>query len=549
MKISLCSIGKMENNYIKEYVQYYIDKGVDKIFLYDNNDVDGEHFEDIIQEYIDDGYVEIINYRGFKICQLKAYQDCYDKHNKEYDWMMFFDCDEFIAHKDYKTTKDFLSDEKFKNYDMIHINWLIFDDNGMIGDETDEMSVLKRFTKPRLPINFTKSIKYPENFHIKSIIRGGLEKVEWKATPHTPSNKIKCCNADGKECSSTSPFCPYGDFTAYLKHFSTKTIKEWLENKMVRGFPDQNAERAKLNTSLSLFFKINKKTKEKEEFIEKWNEDRKKGVPIIKIYTDTKMDDKLDIFINTIQDIDCPNNKIYKLLCLGDTKLNNKYDNDVLYDNTNDNISSYNKIICEFSGLYWVWKNYEMKDYVGFCQYRKRFRFGENVPDIDEIFKKHDAMIAFPIKVTNIIRQYNKCHNIFDLIKIKEIIIKNFPQYSKAMADTFLSDKLYPCNIFIMKKDDFKECCDFIWSVIKIYLEQEKITSYEDCVKRVENNKEDYLKNYKTYEQNGTVEYQARFVAYLIERLTNIFIRYKFKNPYLCGVDETIMKYKTKVFK
>ena len=37
-KICICTLGKEENRYIREYVQHYKDYGVDKIYLYDNND-------------------------------------------------------------------------------------------------------------------------------------------------------------------------------------------------------------------------------------------------------------------------------------------------------------------------------------------------------------------------------------------------------------------------------------------------------------------------------------------------------------------------------
>ena len=47
-KICICTVGKMENKYIKEFVEYYKHLGVDKIFLYDNNELNGEKFEDVI---------------------------------------------------------------------------------------------------------------------------------------------------------------------------------------------------------------------------------------------------------------------------------------------------------------------------------------------------------------------------------------------------------------------------------------------------------------------------------------------------------------------
>ena len=51
-KICICTLGKTENRYIKEFVDYYEKYGVDIIFLYDNNDNDGERFEEVIGNYI-----------------------------------------------------------------------------------------------------------------------------------------------------------------------------------------------------------------------------------------------------------------------------------------------------------------------------------------------------------------------------------------------------------------------------------------------------------------------------------------------------------------
>ena len=108
MKTALCAIGKNENDYILEFVEWYYNLGFTKLFLYDNNDVDGERFEDVIGDYISNGFVEIIDYRGKKVCQLEAYNECYKAHNSEYDWMAFFDCDEFLVLRDSSNISDLI---------------------------------------------------------------------------------------------------------------------------------------------------------------------------------------------------------------------------------------------------------------------------------------------------------------------------------------------------------------------------------------------------------------------------------------------------------
>ena len=59
IKICLCTIGKSENRYVREYVEHYKNYGVDKIFLYDNNDITGESFDDVLSDFIKNQYIEI----------------------------------------------------------------------------------------------------------------------------------------------------------------------------------------------------------------------------------------------------------------------------------------------------------------------------------------------------------------------------------------------------------------------------------------------------------------------------------------------------------
>ena len=63
----LCCIGRKENQYIREFVEYNKMAGFTNICLFDNN-YDGEDdFKEVIGDYIDEGYVILKDYRNRQV--------------------------------------------------------------------------------------------------------------------------------------------------------------------------------------------------------------------------------------------------------------------------------------------------------------------------------------------------------------------------------------------------------------------------------------------------------------------------------------------------
>ena len=52
LKVCLYTLGKVENLYAREFVEHYKKYDIDKIFIYDNNEVTGEIFDSILADYI-----------------------------------------------------------------------------------------------------------------------------------------------------------------------------------------------------------------------------------------------------------------------------------------------------------------------------------------------------------------------------------------------------------------------------------------------------------------------------------------------------------------
>ncbi len=232
---------------------------------------------------------------------------------------------------------------------------------------------------------------------------------------------------------------------------------------------------------------------------------------------------------------------------LGGVELKNNYTLPMLADNNGDSISKLNKGICEFTGMYFLWKNYDFKKpYIGFSQYSVGLDLEDY--DINQILNEYKIILPHKTKLNvKLYEHYGIFHNLKDLLDLRGIFIKIYPSYVQFFDDTLVQTYLYTNNIFIMKKEDFIELCDFIWSIISVYLEEKHIYTYEDCINIVKNNEKGYLKEIKHFPQNHTIEYQSRFLAYLIERLTNVFINIKYKDNEIFTVKKRHMlkKYET----
>ena len=273
-KVLLCCIGKMENQYIREFVEYYKDLGFDNICLYDNNDPDGEHFEDVIKDYIDSGFVILKDVRGKKLAQMPSYSECYKEYKNQYDWIAFFDIDEFLYINDNRITniKQFLSKDIYndRGINCIRVCWKQYDDSDIL--KTNGNYSIKKF-KSYLPITNKNAVQ------TKPIIKTVLHDLTFTSA-HGPVNdkNVVCVNTAGELCANAINIKNVTWENACLNHYRFKTIEEFVLNKMVRLWPTHHMNGGKTGLNLNMFFQFNKKTKEKiryaEELIKKYNINR-----------------------------------------------------------------------------------------------------------------------------------------------------------------------------------------------------------------------------------------------------------------------------------
>ena len=75
-------MGKMENLYSRELIEYYRSIGVEKFVFGDNNKPNTEKLSDDLQDYIKSGVVDMLEIFGSLIGQGEFYGIMYEKYKK-----------------------------------------------------------------------------------------------------------------------------------------------------------------------------------------------------------------------------------------------------------------------------------------------------------------------------------------------------------------------------------------------------------------------------------------------------------------------------------
>lgn len=256
--IVLCCIAKKENLYINEFVKHYIGLGIDRIYLFDNNDKE----EKDVLSFIDSKYldkVECIRKNGihFEAMQLAFYNEFYQKYGNTFDWCLFCDIDEFLVGT--KDIKKWLQNDNLKNAKQIRIWMKLFGDDNLI--ERDMSIPVHEALK--IPVEKCKNDSY--FWGHKFIIRGGLENVEINSA-HYASYKngeiVEQYLMNGTKVDFKISFKkPYRNIV--LNHYRTKTLKEFCEQKINRG--DCFFEKREID--FKYYFIQNQITKEKIKWL------------------------------------------------------------------------------------------------------------------------------------------------------------------------------------------------------------------------------------------------------------------------------------------
>lgn len=205
-----------ERPYLKEWCDWHLKLGFDRVFVYANNwTVDIDLGND----------VQVIDFPGLAM-QLHSYHDWLNRYSKDFDWALFADCDEFLCLNNFKSVQEMV--DSYSSYFAVALNWKIFGSNGHTKVENNDYSVRKRFTKSQ--IGFNRHIKTLVNIR-KCKECGILQDVHF-ITPHNLSIAMRnsfTISADKKEFV----YGPWhtleaSSYVPYIAHYVNKSKEEFI---------------------------------------------------------------------------------------------------------------------------------------------------------------------------------------------------------------------------------------------------------------------------------------------------------------------------------
>ena len=290
MNVAICALAKYENEYINEWVKYHLNLGFDRIVLFDNNEQNYPYVGRRIDEDLKDK-VTIINYRMHQNLEITPNVPCYNDFiecwSENIDWCAFIDIDEFIVINNYNNVKEWLNNAP-SECECVALNWRLYgDDDVIVGDES--VPVMERFKT-----DISKSLEGTEHsplpFLYKSIIRCNNRKI-----CVSPSTFFKPSENEGVDADYPFDFydCNFnkigqtnnwfigkanenGDvnydynylysLNVYINHYITKSLSEFLKYKTTRA----HQKDWDLKNELDYYFRINKRTPEKEAYIQEY---------------------------------------------------------------------------------------------------------------------------------------------------------------------------------------------------------------------------------------------------------------------------------------
>jgi hypothetical protein len=234
----ICGVFKNESHILSEWIQHYINRGVDHIYLVNDNSTDD--YDSIIKQYSD----KVTVFQNDIITRDVGRQTrIYDKYFRtlltKTKWMAILDLDEFLYSPTGETFVKILS--KYDNIEQLKVDWLYFGSNG---HKFQPISVVSGFTQRAKFSTKSECYAYKCIFKTSSLISFGIHMNDVKGeTLHLAYN------------DNLAP-------PLVINHYQLQSYNFFMNVKATRGDCDNWFDTQKLFRDESLFkkFDINEVT-------------------------------------------------------------------------------------------------------------------------------------------------------------------------------------------------------------------------------------------------------------------------------------------------
>lgn len=246
LRTAIIAIARNEDLYLGEWVDYHLSLGFDRLIIALNDDV--------FNPPLSDPKVTWEDFHGVQGVQPIAYRRLYKRYRGEFDWILFLDIDEFLVMEYHDSVGDFLED--FNN-GIIRLNELHYGDGEMLDVIDGNYQVFNRFLIPGSG----------DSTYVKSFINTRVDvrnRMIYGHGIYDPT--LDAVNALGEPCGNRNQHEERVVLSvAWINHYRTKTVGEYVRQKLFRGGANRNPGRY----TMDYFWRINRRTPEKEEYANK----------------------------------------------------------------------------------------------------------------------------------------------------------------------------------------------------------------------------------------------------------------------------------------
>ena len=230
------------------------------------------------------------------------------------------------------------------------------------------------------------------------------------------------------------------------------------------------------------------------------------------------------IYICTHTDFNCPvTNPVYQIL--DGRQIDDNHTREGLHGSYYSELTNYR----------YASESMQLPDIVGFCGYRKYFAFMDDVPDLKQVISQRGCIVGQRLDFGPLtVRQHYAFNHIIDDLEALEYTVKDVsPEFLSSFTNFLEGHLMYPCNMFIMKRDDFKRMMKFVFSIMDEFTRR-LLSVWATPQDRVI----DAFRKGHTRCLGG-VRHQSRIGGYLAERLVSAYLMKCFPDALPVGMTIT----------